>query len=510
MNKSKQRKVGAILSYVSIIASTLVQLLYTPFLVSKLGQSEYGLYSLVSSIIGYLTILDLGFGNAIVVHTSKYRVTGETERAKTLHGMFKVIYFCIGIVAGIAGVTMAINSEALFGGSMVAEDVDKMRVMLMILSLNLFLTFSFSIYSSIITASENFVFQKTVTIIGTIAKPLLMIPVLFMGYKSIALCIVITVVNVGILLSNYIFCKCKLRVDVKFRGFDKMLFKTVFGYSFFIFLTQVVDQVNWRADQFILGMVSGTIAVSIYAAASQINTMFINLSTAISSVLLPKVSKMVAKKASSDKLTDEMIKVGRLQLYVVFLVASGFVLVGKFFMDAWLGSGFEESYYVALCLILPAMLPLVQNLGLAIMQAMNKYKFKAIVTSIMAVFNIILSIFLARAYGAIGAAIGTTIAIAVCNVFIINIYYKKVIKLDVMRFWGNICLMIIKFVLPIAVTVLLIVFTNLQGWMAVLVYGLFYVIIYSLTAYFFVMNRYEKLIVGSVFKKVHLNRRKNG
>ena len=68
MNESTNRKLGAILSYVSIIASTLIQLLYTPFLIRQLGQSEYGLYSLVNSIVGYLTVLDLGFGNAIVVY----------------------------------------------------------------------------------------------------------------------------------------------------------------------------------------------------------------------------------------------------------------------------------------------------------------------------------------------------------------------------------------------------------------------------------------------------------
>ena len=62
------------LSYISIIINTIVQLLYTPFLISKLGQSEYGLYSLIASVIGYLTVLDLGFGNAIVVYTAKYRV----------------------------------------------------------------------------------------------------------------------------------------------------------------------------------------------------------------------------------------------------------------------------------------------------------------------------------------------------------------------------------------------------------------------------------------------------
>ena len=90
--KSNQRKIGAVLSYVTIIANTLIQLLYTPFLIRKLGQSEYGLFSLVSSIIGYLTVLDLGFGNAIIVHTAKYRAKGELKKEQKLHGMFRVIY----------------------------------------------------------------------------------------------------------------------------------------------------------------------------------------------------------------------------------------------------------------------------------------------------------------------------------------------------------------------------------------------------------------------------------
>ena len=72
-NGNSERKHGVVLSYVSIITNTLVQLLYTPFLTKMLGQSEYGLYSIVASIIGYLTVLDLGFGNAIVDSTAKYR-----------------------------------------------------------------------------------------------------------------------------------------------------------------------------------------------------------------------------------------------------------------------------------------------------------------------------------------------------------------------------------------------------------------------------------------------------
>ena len=67
------------------------------------------------------------------------------------------------------------------------------------------------------------------------------------------------------------------------------------GYSIWIFLGVIVDKANWSVDQFILGSVAGTVAVSLYSTAGTINHLFINLSTAVSSVLLPKVSKMVAK-----------------------------------------------------------------------------------------------------------------------------------------------------------------------------------------------------------------------
>lgn len=61
-----QLKAGAVLNYIIIGLNTAVGLAYTPFMLRCLGQSEYGLYSLVSSVIAYLTLLDFGFGNAIV------------------------------------------------------------------------------------------------------------------------------------------------------------------------------------------------------------------------------------------------------------------------------------------------------------------------------------------------------------------------------------------------------------------------------------------------------------
>lgn len=506
MSSSNERKRGAILSYLSIILSTVVQLVYTPLLIRMLGQSEYGLYSLVSSVIGYLTVLDLGFGNAIVVFTAKYRANKEYKKEKKLHGMFLVIFCIIGLIAGLLGLLLYFNVPSLFGKTMTDIELHKAKIMMLILSFNLAITFPFSIYSSIITAYEKFTFQKVMSILNTILKPILMIPLLFLGYKSITMTVVITVVNIIVLLSNYFYCKKKLGINIKFMGFDKKLFKTIFSYSFFIFLGVIVDKVNWSVDQFVLGAVSGTIAVSLYSIASQINTLFVNLSTAVSSVLLPKMSKMIAKKASDEEITGEFIKVGRIQYLIIFLMASGFTLFGKEFIMAWAGKEFATSYYIAIILILPLCVPLIQNLGLSIMQAKNLHKFRSILLALIAIANIFISIPLAKAYGGIGSAIGTSLSLIIGNIIILNIYYYKKVGINVIEFWKSIIKMTIPMIIPILVIVILMHIVILHGYTNLVVFGGLYTILYCLTCYFLVMDDYEKNIVNKVLIKLHLKR----
>lgn len=506
MSDSKQRKLGAVLSYISIIASTLVQLLYTPFLISKLGQSEFGLYSLIASVIGYLTVLDLGFGNAIVVYTAKYRAQKKYEEEKKLHGMFRIIFFIIGIIAALIGIILFLNVNNLFGQTMTSTELSEAKIMMLILSFNLFISFQFSIYSSIISAYEKFTFQKIMSIANTLLKPLLMIPLLFLGYKAIAMTVVITIVNIIVLLSNYVFCKRKLNINIKFMGFDKNLFKTILGYSIWIFLGVIVDKVNWSVDQFVLGSVAGTVAVSVYSAASTINHLFINLSTAINTVLLPKMSKMVAKNASNEDLTKEFIKVGRIQYIIIFLMCSGLIMFGKEFFIAWVGQDFINSYYIAIILIVPLCIPLIQNLGISIMQAKNMHRFRSILLFFIAIANVAISIPLAKAYQGIGSAIGTSLALIIGNIIIINIYYYKKVGINVIKFWKEIFKMTIPFVIPVTLILIIMNFITLHGYKHLIVFGGIYTIFYLITVYCLVMNNYEKSIINKLLKKINKKR----
>ena len=240
-----QLKAGVVLNYVVILLNTLVGLLYTPYMLRMMGQSEYGLYSLVASVISYLTILDLGFGNAIVRYTAKFRAEKKKEEQYEMFGMFLVLYLVIGVVAFGIGLGLYFNVDALFGNTMTAIELDRAKTMMLLLIFNLAFTFPMSIWGSIIQAYEDFVFQKALNIVRIILNTVVMICLLHFGYKAVAMVVVQTIFNVLTLVINCFYCIKKLKIKVYFRKFNWGFLKEVAIYSFWIFLNVIMDRIYW-------------------------------------------------------------------------------------------------------------------------------------------------------------------------------------------------------------------------------------------------------------------------
>lgn len=506
--KINQRKIGAILSYIVIALNMVIGIAYTPFLTRKLGQAEYGLYSIINSIMSYLTVMDMGFGNAIIIYTARYVNQNDKEKENKLHGMFFVIYCIIGIAASIVGFVLYFNVNNLFGNSMTDSELSKAKVMMLILTFNLAITFPFSIFGNILTAYEEFIINKIIKIIQIILQPLIMIPLLLLGYKAIAMVIVLTCVNIFCLLLNTVVCLKKLDIKLKFKGFDFSVLKEIFKYSFYIFLNQIIDKVNWSLDQFVLGSICGTVITSVYAVAGQLNNMYMNFSTAISGVMLPKVTKMEDNKATDKEFTDIFIKTGRIQYLLLALIISGFVLFGKAFINIWVGSNYMDAYLIACILMIPITVPLIQNIGLSILQAKNLYKYRTIIFFGIAILNICISIPMAKMYQGIGAAIGTAFSLVLGQGLILNIYYHKKVGLDMIEFWKNILFMtvpvVITFLIGIALNKLII--NNSFIWLFLKI--AIYTVIYSIFMWLFAMNKYEKEMIIKPVKTI-LNKMEN-
>lgn len=487
-----QLKAGALLSYVSIALNMVIGLLYTPYMLRMLGQSEYGLYSLAASLIAYLTVLDLGFGNAIVRYTAKFRAEGKTNEQEKMFGMFFLLYIGIGIIALIIGLVLFNNVETIFSAKMSFQEVGSMRIMLGLMTFNLAFTFPMSIWGSIMTAYERFVFQRIVSIIRSILNPIVMVALLVVGYKAIAMVIVTTLFNVVTLCVNWWYCKYRLSIKIRFTRFKWEFLKEVSIYSFWIFLNAIMDRIYWNTGQFILGVYHGTEAVAIYSVAIQLKDIFYMFSTAISGVFLPKIMTMISNGASEREVSNLFIRTGRIQYILMSFILTGFILLGHSFVNLWAGSDYSQAYIVALLLFVPTLVPLIQNVGITILMARNQLKFRSLLILTVSVASLFLAVPFARQFGAVGCAVATSLAVIIGHGIILNIYYNGKIHLDILLFWKEIAKMSIIPLLIVLIGFVILQFVTVNSVSSLLIAGIILTIIYFPSCYCFSMNQSER------------------
>lgn len=493
---------GVVLTYVSEAIKILTTLVYTPVMLRLLGKSEYGLYQLVNSTVAYLSLLSLGFGSAYVRYYSKYKVKNDEEGIARLNGMFMTVFCILSAVCVICGGIMTANAEAVFGDGLTPEELDKARILMLILIFSMAITFPKSVFNCYITAHEEFVFQKLLIVLQNLFNPFLTLPLLLLGYGSVAVVAVSAFLTAAVFVSNAVFCIKKLKMKFCFRGFRFSLLKEMWVFTFFIFLNQIIDQINWSVDKFLLGRMSGTAAVAVYGIGGQINTLYVHMATAVSNVFVPKVNRLVEESDDNKALTGLMIRVGRIQLLILALIVVGFVFLGRPFVQLWAGAGYEESYLVALWLIIPVSIPLIQNLGIEIQRAKNKHRVRSVVYACLAAANVVLSIFLIRWFGCVGAAVGTAVALFVGNGLFMNWYYHKKIGLNMLAFWKSMA----SFILPLLAMFLFggvyVYFVRVSGWVMFLISAAIFAAVYCVVMWLLGMNKYEKQLVRKMLRKL--------
>jgi len=502
--KVDQLKIGAILSYVVMGLSNLVGLLYTPYMLRMMGQSEYGLYSLVASVVAYLTILDLGFGNTIIRYTAKFRSEGKIEEQYSMFGMFIVIYGLIGLIVLIFGMILYYNIETLYGASLSSDELEKVHVLVLLMVFNLVFTFPISIFGSIVTAYEKFVFQKLIQIARIVLNTLVMVALLEMGYRAIGMVVLITIFNVTTQLINLWYCKYKIKIKIYFKKFQWKFFKELTAYSFYIFLGAIIDRLYWSSGQLILGANVGTAAVAVFAVGIQLEQMYMGFSTAISGVFLPKVTAMVSQSKSNKEISDLFIRTGRIQFIVMSFILAGFVLFGRQFIHLWAGSDYSDTYIITLLFFVPLTIPLIQNLGISIIQARNTIKFRALLYIAIAAFSVALQLILVEKYGGIGCAIAICAGLVLGHIIIMNIYYYKKQSIDIPKFWNEIGKMSISPLIiglltyKIIQTVKLDTVTNLA--LGIFLFSLVYIPVFCFTS----MNKYERDLLYKPLRNIVL------
>lgn len=495
MNKEKQRRLGIVLSYVVLASNFIVGLVYTPYLIRSLGQSEYGNYNYVSSIANYLTLLTCGFGSAYLRFATPYRKNNDENGVASINGLFLVLFIVMGSVALLLGGIMTWKSDWILSGKLSSVELQTGKILMGILVVNVFTTFPISIFNSYIIAQEEFIFQKGLALFRTMLSPVLSIIVLNMGYKAIGIAIIALVVSIIIDSITVVFCFSKLHMKFNFSNIKFSQAKEVFVFSSFLLLSMIVDQINWSVDKYLLGKLCGTAVVAIYTVGSTINTYYKSVGEAISNVFVPKVYALLSGDNGDYEASKLMARLGRIQTMILALIVTGFIFFGKTFIELWVGKEYYEAYYVILLLIIPVTIPEIQKIGLEIQKAKNLHKFRSVAYAVIAVVNVLLTIPLAKAFGAVGAAFGTAITVLIGNGLIMNVYYSKYVNVDIKLFWKEVLKLFPAILCSASAAFVIRYVIKPNNWITFGISAFMYLICYCFIVFSLGLNVYEKQYV---------------
>ena len=502
--KANQIKSGAILSYVTLFVSVIIGLLYTPWMISTIGKSDYGLYTLAMSIIG-LMAFDFGLGNATTKFITQYLAEGRQDKVDNLLGIIYKLYLALDGLILLVFVVMYFLLPRIYTGLTPAE-LDRFTNVFVIASFYCVLSFPFIPLNGELTSYEQFVPLKACDLFQRLFIVVTMSICLLMGHGLYALIIVNSLSGIITILLKLFFVKRDTPIKVNFKFWDKGELRSIYTFIIWITIAALSQRLIFNVTPSILGMFADSNEIAVFGIAIVLESYVFMFANAINGMFLPRVSKFFFHEQQSEIL-DLMIKVGRIQIYIIGFICIWFIAFGRHFIDVWMGDGYAGVYLCTILIILPSFFHLPQEIGHTYVIAANKVKKQSYVFVVMGLLNIALSIPMSIHFGSLGVCVSIFIAYMVRTIGLDIIFYKD-LHLDVFAFFKASFIKLGPLFLVILATGLLVNYgIHIEGWVGLFIKSAVFVILYVLLCWTLGMNEYEKdLFVYRTIRKVFKRR----
>lgn len=498
MSDSKQIKVGALLSYLSISINILAGLLYTPWMINQIGKNQYGLYTLANSLIT-LFLIDFGLSSATARYISKYKAEKNQEKINNFLGAIYKLYLLVDIVICLSLIVVFFFLDKIYV-NLTNTELEIFKIVYIISAIYSILNFPFVTLNGILTAYEKFIQLKLADVLYRSLIVSLTIVALLLGKGIYALVTVNAIA--GFIITGYKLYIIHKKTDIKinFYYYDKLLYKNIFGFSIWITVSILAQRLIFSITPSILGVMSNTASIAIFGIVTTIEGYTYIITNAINGMFMPKISKIYNEKNSKTNLEILMLKVGRFQFILNGLIIVGFLILGKTFIELWVGKEYLDAYMGILLVIIPGLFFNSLQIANTAMIVQNKVKIQAYITLVTGIINICLSPIFINYFGVKGACFSIFMAYMV-RAILCNIIYYKVLKIDIIAFIKK-CYIGMSPIIIITVIVGRFIdkFFYNDSWIYLIVEGLIIVIIYLILVFCISLSKEEKEEILNILK----------
>ncbi len=488
-NSNRQIVFGAMLSYLGIGFSTIAGLVYTPWMIAKIGESDYGIYTLITTVISLFT-MDFGVGTAITRFVSKANTDGDQNKANNYISAAYRLYLALDVVFASVLFIIYLFADKIYTGLTAAELATLKPVFLCVAAYTV-TSLPFTLFSGILTSYEQFIALKFTGFLHKVLGVVLTVACLLLDMGLYAL-IFANIVNGLIMYTiQFVVIKRKTPVKVDLRKRYRDIEKEIVSYCLLMAVQLIAQRFIFSVTPSVLGIVSNSTQIAIFGIITTLEGYSFALISAISGMFMPRVTNIIKDDKDVGNILPLMTSVGKILLALYVLLYIGFAFFGKSFIQLWMGDGYETAYYGLLLILIPGIFEYPQQIANTAVYVTNRLKEQGIILTIMAATNMVLLFPLGAWRGALGAGISITIAYTVRTALNLRLYRKM--GIDVCSFWKS--LFKVQW-LPAVITVISAIairaWIPINGWFKLACCCGAVVAVYGVTYYLFVLRKMKK------------------
>ena len=387
-----------------------IGLLILPFNIAHLGTTAYGIWMLSASITVYFSMLDLGYGGALVRFVASYRARRDAHGLNEILSTLLVVFIAVGVIAYALAALVAFNLDLLF--KLTPDQAATGRTLLLIVGVNVAVRFVFGLYGSVVVGFQQYHLNNVTSIVTSLAVALVNVLVLLAGYGVVELVAATTLVR---LLAYGVYRLNAYRVfpalELRWQYVRLSRLREVSEFGAFMFLLEWAYRLNYSADILVIGALIGVPAVALWTPAQRLADVTLRLTNQLSEALFPLVVDSDAGRRA-ERLRLIFLQGTRLSLATVLPVAVGLACLAHPLLTAWIGSSFGETAIVLQLLAAVVVVRVGTSTASIVLKGAGLHRWLTLLIVGMGLANVAISVALARPLGLMGIAIGTLVPVA--------------------------------------------------------------------------------------------------
>lgn len=404
---------NAAANWILFLFTALVGFFLSPFVVRHLGATNYGVWTLLAGMIGYLGLLDLGMRQAVSRYVAHYRARSEHDGSSSVVSAAVRLLGWLGIVALLSSGLLAYFTPQFF--NIPPSLIDDARIILLLGGLTAAVSLIGGIFGGAVTGLERFDVQCGLEVFVTTVRAVAIVVALLAGYGLLALACILLAISILNCFAFWIAAhKLYPELRLRFRGDLLPHIRMLLSFGASLSVVGIFTALTLQSDALVIGAFLPIEAVTFFAIAWSLCLYAREVTRALSYVMTPRVSALMS--IGSKGLEHEVLAVARMASLVAAPIAITFMLRGESFISLWMGPQFgPASAEVLGILAVVVLLDAPRSVVVQSLTGMGRQGVLIPGVAVEAACKVALSVMLARPLGITGVALGTLVPSVLMN-----------------------------------------------------------------------------------------------